>query len=85
MKDWKKYNITLDVDEMLENGEIKQAFIVFEEEADSKTYDLCKGIFSDLAVAKEYADELNRFESDESCKNYVADYSDYIAGSYNYL
>lgn len=78
-KDWENYLLTAN-----EAEEAEVAYIVFEEESDEKHYDLCAGIFSDLEVAKEYANELNK-KADSGCEKYVANYSDYVNGSYDYL
>lgn len=78
-KDWSDFLISAD-----EAEELEEAYIVFEEEASDKHYDLCFGLFSDLEVAKEYASELNK-KANENNKKYVANYRDYVAGSYDYL
>lgn len=78
-KNWRDYLISAaDAEEM------ESSYIVFEEEANDKHYDLCAGVFNDLQVAKEYADELNK-RADDSNKKYVANYKDYAAGNYDYL
>ena len=76
---WRDYLLTVDEAEEKEN-----AYIVFEEYEDDKNYDLGFGIFSELYVAKEYAESLNKY-ADEKNKKYVAKYKDYVNGSYNYL
>lgn len=75
-KDWRSYLINESEAENMDN-----AYIVFEEDEEgTKNYDLCKGIFTDLEVAKEYAEAMNGKE-----KNYVANYKDYMDGNYDYL
>lgn len=75
-KNWRDYEVTAEQAE-----EMEKAFIVFEEEdGNQKNYDLCVGIFSDLEVAKEYAEAVERTE-----KLYIANYNDYIGGNYDYL
>lgn len=78
-KDWRDFLISAD-----EAEELKEAYIVFEEYAPNKTYDMCFGIFKDLQVAKDYAVEMNKRANEEN-KKYVANYRDYVAGSYDYL
>ena len=65
-----------------EQAEEKGGFVVFEEYAPEKNYDLTFGIFSDLDAAKAYADEIQRNDSEPK---YVANYKDYVDGDYNYL
>lgn len=75
-KNWRDYLLTCQQAE-----ELDAAYIVFEEcEDGSKTYDLTKGIFTDLDVAIEYAEAI---KDDE--KQYVSTYKDYIVGTYDYL
>ena len=79
-KDWRNFLISADEAEEKEAG-----YIVFEEdEKGNKIYDLCKGIFSNLEVAKEYDEALNEDVAEEN-KNYATNYMDYINGSYDYL
>lgn len=76
MKNIFKYKI--DAEQAEEQG----GFVVFEEYAPEKNYDLTFGIFSDLEAAKAYADEIQRNDSEPK---YVANYKDYVDGDYNYL
>lgn len=76
MKNILKYKI--DVEQAEEQG----GFVVFEEYAPGKNYDLTFGLFSDLEAAKAYADEIQRNDSETK---YVANYKDYVDGDYNYL
>lgn len=76
MKNILKYKI--DAEQAEEQG----GFVVFEEYAPEKNYDLTFGIFSDLDAAKAYADEIQRNDSEPK---YVANYKDYVDGNYNYL
>lgn len=76
MKNILKYKI--DAEQAEEQG----GFVVFEEYAPEKNYDLTFGIFSDLDAAKAYADEIQRNDSEPK---YVANYKDYVDGDYNYL
>lgn len=53
-------------------------YAVFEEDPEGKkTNDLMLGVFDDLKIAKEYADGFP--------ESYVAIYSDYISGNYEYI
>ena len=53
-KNWRDYLIT-----NYENAYKIEAYVVFEEnENEQKNYDLCHGVFSDIEVAKEYADDI---------------------------
>lgn len=53
-------------------------YVVFEEDPEgNKHYDLSHGVFDDLEIAKEYATTFP--------ESYVAVYSEYISGNYNYL
>lgn len=56
-------------------------YAVFEEPYDEKgklkTYDLLRGVFDDLQIAKEYSATFP--------ESHVAIYSEYIEGNYNYL
>ena len=73
-KNWRDYLVKAEEDQ-------KVAFVVFEEDSEAgKAYDLVKGIFSDLEVAKEYADSIHNEED-----IFVADYADYVEGNYDYL
>ena len=56
------------------------AYIVFEEDDGKKNYDLNKGVFNDLEVAKEYAQAIF---VDENI--YIARFSEYVSGNYDYL
>lgn len=76
MKNILKYKI--DAEQAEEQG----GFVVFEEYAPEKNYDLTFGLFSDLEAAKAYADEIQRNDSEPK---YVANYKDYVDGDYNYL
>lgn len=80
MKNWREYEVSYDkADEMIEEG--ATLYAVFEEDPEgTKTYDLCKGVFTDLAVAKDYASRIAG--SDEI---HVADYAAYMEGNYDYL
>lgn len=75
-KNWRDYLIT-----NYENAYKIEAYVVFEEnENEQKNYDLCHGVFSDIEVAKEYADDIFTTEI-----IYVAKAKDYFNGDYNYL
>lgn len=74
-KDWRNFLVTED-----EAEELEQAFILFEEDDGSKNYDLCKGVFSSLEVAKEYAEAISGKEP-----LYIADYKEYVNGNYDYI
>lgn len=75
-KDWRIYEVSWSEAENMD-----KAYIVFEEDEEGKkNYDLCKGIFTDLEVAKEYAEAITRKE-----KNYVSNFKDYVEGNYDYL
>lgn len=69
--------------------QVENTYIVFEEDPEnSKTHDLCKGLFFCLEDAKGYSEGLNSYltlPNDENKRNYVALYKDYIAGCYDYL
>lgn len=56
-------------------------YAVFEEPYDEKgklkTYDLLRGVFDDLQIAKKYSDTFP--------ESHVAIYSEYVDGNYNYL
>lgn len=59
----------------------KNSFIIFEEDfTGTKNYDLIKAIFSNLDVAIEYAQEIFKKEP-----LYIAIYSDYVKGDYDYI
>ncbi len=79
IKDWRDFLITAE-----EAEELDEAYIVFEEYAPDKNYDMCFGIFKSLQIAKDYAAELNKKANDDNEK-YVANYKDYVAGNYDYL
>lgn len=74
-KNWRDYDIT-----DKEPETYKQAYILFEDYNDGKYYDLCHGIFSDLDVAKEYADAIKEDE-----KLYIADHKEWLKGEYHIL
>lgn len=76
MKNILKYKI--DAEQAEEQG----GFVVFEEYAPEKNYDLTFGIFSDLEAAKAYADEIQRNDFEPK---YVADFKAYTLGDYDYL
>lgn len=76
MKNIEKYKI--DAEQAEEQG----GFVVFEEYAPEKSYDLTFGIFSNLDAAKAYADEIQR--NDQEPK-FVSSYKDYVNGDYDYL
>ena len=73
-KNWRDYDITLSDEEVKNDG-----FILFEEYT-NQNYDTCKGVFSDLEVAKEYGEAIH-----DDVTLYVAKYSDWVSGSYDYL
>lgn len=72
-KNWRNY--------LVNGDEVEVAYIVFEEDSQKpKMYDLCQGVFSNLEVAKEYAESIHTNED-----LFVANYNDYMSGNYNYL
>lgn len=74
-KNWRDYDITDNEPETYE-----QAFILFEDDDEGKYYDLCRGIFTDLDVAIEYANEIKEDE-----KLYIADHKEWLRGEYHIL
>ena len=76
-KNWRDYDITGADEEVKADG-----YVLFEE-YHGQYYDTCKGIFSNLEVAKEYGEAIHETDSAEPL--YVAKYSDWTEGNYDYL
>lgn len=58
-------------------------YVVFEEQEPGrkeKSYDLMQGIFEELVEAKEFVNEMQKEEP-----LYIARYTDYISGNYDYI
>jgi hypothetical protein len=76
---YRDYYLTSEkAEELVENG--GECYIVFEEDTDGKNYDLTQGIFKDLEIARKFVGNNNGNQP-----LYIAKYSEYVAGNYDYI